>query len=96
MKNIQLAINGIAENKEFNDELGLKTQVIVRPKLADYISSKLDTNKIGFARMLKISPAAVSKWLNTYTEPSMDMIKRIGRYCGLSVAEVIDLFEIVE
>lgn len=96
MKNIQLAINGIAENKEFNDELELKTQVIVRPKLADYIRSKLDTNKIGFARMLKISPAAVSKWLNTYTEPSVDMIKRIGRYCGLSVAEVIDLFEIVE
>lgn len=96
MKNIQLAINGIAENKEFNDEFGLETVTIVRPKLADYIANKLNLNKVGFARMLKISPAAVSKWLNSYTEPSMDMIKRIGRYCGLSVAEVIDLFEIKE
>ncbi|MCM1194416.1 MAG: helix-turn-helix transcriptional regulator [Firmicutes bacterium] len=94
MKNIQVAISGIAENKEFNDALGLPTKTVVRPKLSDFICAKLQTNKVGLARMLKISPATVTKWLYTETKPSVDMIKRIGRYLGMSFDEVLELFEV--
>lgn len=91
MKNIQLGISGVAENKEY--DAGTETSKVVRNKLANLISSKLQTNKIGFANMLKISPATVTKWLCSYTQPSTEMVKLIARKLGMSAGEVFDLFE---
>lgn len=94
MKNIQVGISGIAENKEFNEALGFKTKTIRRKKLATLIKYKLNTNKIGFAHMLKIAPATVTKWLYTNTEPSIEMMKRIAHHLGMSLEEVDELFEV--
>ncbi len=38
---LQLAIDGIAENKDFNDALGIPTREIKRVKLAEFIRYKL-------------------------------------------------------
>lgn len=94
MQNIQLGISGIAENKEFNNALGIETKTIKRKKLAVFIEYKLKTNKVGFARMFNIAPATVTKWLYTQTEPSTEMLKRIARNLGISLQEADDLFEI--
>ncbi len=96
MKNIQLAIDGIAEDKDFAELGGHEQRVIKRKKLAELIRAKLQTNKVGFARMLCVQPSTVTKWLYSTMEPSMETIKRIARKIGLSVDEVIDLFTVEE
>lgn len=91
-KYIQVGICGIAEDKEFNDELGLPTKEIKRTELAKFIRYKLNTNKIGFARLANVSPATVTKWLFTDAVPSMEMAKRIARNFNLTLEEVDELF----
>lgn len=91
---LQVGICGIAEDKAFNDELNLPTKEIKRVKLAKFIRYKLNTNKIGFARLANVSPATVTKWLFTDAVPSMEMAKRLCRNFNLSLEEVDDLFEV--
>ncbi len=93
MAYIQLGISGIAENKAFNDALGLPTKTIVRPKLANYILRDVGTNKVSFAKMLNVSPATVTKWLYTDTMPSVEVLHRFAHNMGLSYAEVLAFFE---
>ncbi len=90
---LQLAIDGIAENKDFNDALGIPTREIKRVKLAEFIRYKLQTNKRGFARVAGVSPATVTKWLYSDTEPGIEMSKKLARRFGLSLDEVYNLFE---
>lgn len=92
---LQLGIDGIADNREFNEALGLPCKDIRRLKLAEFIRNKLGTNKVTFARMLNVSPAAVTKWLYTDAEPKTHVIKRISNCFGLSFDEALALFEVV-
>ena len=93
---LQLAINGISENKEFNKSFGLPCKEIRRINLAEFIRNKLGCNKVTFARMIDVSPATVTKWLYSDAEPKAHVIKRIARCFGLSVDEVLTLFEVTE
>ena len=90
---LRLAIEGIAENKDFNDALGIPTREIKRVKLAKFIRYKLQTNKCGFARDAGVSPATVTKWLYSNTEPGIEMSKKLARRFGLTLDEIYELFE---
>ena len=68
-------------------------QAVVRTELLDYITKKLHCSKVEFARMLDISPATITKWLYTTTEPDVHIMRRMSRRLGLSFEEVLALFE---
>lgn len=93
MKNIQLAISGIAEDKEFHEALGMEPKTLKRTRLASFITRKLGVDKITFARMLGVSPAAVTKWLYTTTQPSYYTMKKMSNIFGLTFAEVEEFFK---
>jgi len=93
-KYLQLGISGIAENKEFNEALDLPTREIKREKLAKFIRYKLNTNKIGFAKIANVSPATVTKWLFTDAVPSLEMAKQLSRKFSMTLEEVDELFEV--
>lgn len=90
---VQVAICGIAEDKDFNDALELPTREIKRDKLATFICKKLQTNKLGFARQANVSPATVTKWLYSDTTPGIDMAKQLSCRFDLTLEEVYQLFE---
>lgn len=90
MKWEQQGIEGLALNKPLVQD---DDKPIVRKRLLDYIENVFGTTKLGFAKLLRVSPAAVSKWLHTTTMPSAYVLMSIARYTGLDYEEVLDLFK---
>lgn len=69
---------------------------VVRPKLKEFIERKLFCSKVDFAAMVKVSPATITKWLHSKTEPSMFTLRNISRRLGMDFAEIDELFEVAE
>ena len=86
----QVGIDGIAQNKPVTD---VEEKGVVRKQLDYYIRNVFHTNKIGFAKMVGVSPATVTKWLYTKAMPSTHFLLKIARYTGLDFEEVLDLFK---
>lgn len=90
---LQLGIFGIAEDKAFNDALGLPTKQIKRVELAQFIRQKCQLSGRDFARTIGVSPATISKWLYTDTMPSIRTVRSIATKYGVTVEYVDKLFE---
>ena len=88
---LQLGIFGIAEDKEFHTALGVSTKQIKRQALAEFIISK-DLSGRAFARVVDVSPATITKWLYTETQPSIRVVRRIATKFGVTVDYVDSLF----
>ncbi len=71
-------------------------QLLMRPKLDEYIRKKLIMQKSEFAAMIGVSAPTVSKWLYTNAEPNRHTLRCIARDFGLSDNEVEEMFEVVE
>lgn len=89
---LQLGIHGIAEDKAFNDALGLPTKQIKRIKLAEFIRYKCELSGRAFAKTIGVSAATVTQWLYTDRAPSITVAKRIATVYGITVADVDNLF----
>ena len=93
-KYLQLGISGIAENKEFNESLDSPIKELKRAKLAEFIRHKCELSGREFAKAVQVSPATITKWLYTETQPSLRVVKRIATVYGVSVADVDELFTV--
>lgn len=91
-KYLQLGIFGIAENKEFNDALGVPTKQIKRVALAEFIRNKCNLTGRDFAKKIGVSPATISKWLYTETMPSIRVVKSISTHYNVTIEYVDELF----
>lgn len=69
------------------------TQQVVHWDLLDYIIKKLHCSKSEFANMIDVAPATITKWLYTDTKPDTHVVQRMARRLGLSIDEVLALFE---
>jgi len=84
----QQGIEGLVPNKPLAQE----DKTVVRKRLLDYIENVFNTTRLGFAKLLHVSPATISKWLYTTTMPSAHVLVSISRHTGLDYEEVLDLF----
>ncbi|MCM1289620.1 MAG: helix-turn-helix transcriptional regulator [Corallococcus sp.] len=87
---LQQGIEGLAEDKPLTSD---DDSPVLRKRLYDYITSVFYTTKLGFARLIGVSPATVSKWLHTTTMPSTYLLLKISRETGFDLQEVMELFE---
>lgn len=69
------------------------TQQVVHWGLLDYILKKLHCSKSQFANMISVSAATITKWLYTDTKPDTHVVQRMSRRLGLSIEEVLALFD---
>lgn len=68
-------------------------KAIKRPKLAEFIRTKMQVPSYKFAEFIGVSAPTVQKWLHGEAEPTTSKIRKIAKDCGISFTEALELFE---
>ncbi len=94
MEFIQTGIAGVMPDKKVEtDENAIDERRLARPQLYYLIRMICNTNKKGFAELVGVSPATITKWLYTTTMPSAYVLAKCARRLGLEFEEFYDYFK---